>query len=126
MKVLLAFCALAGAASIPHAGHKRPHSVTITFANEKSGHNFEIHVPADHEFHRIHTLAHTRPGGSGPNLVTSAQLTGQLSAETTCVITDNDVEIATIDSQHTFAWLMERGRHHGSIDMEHAMVSCVA
>ena len=123
LESILAFCSLTSAAFIPHF-KRAPPSVSITFTNEKSGRSFTVDVPADHESHTV--ITHGPPLSHHPVLVTSAQLTQAPSDMTTCVIESNGHELATLDTRHTFTWLLEKGRHHGSINLTQMTVNCVA
>ncbi|KAJ5281050.1 hypothetical protein N7478_006422 [Penicillium angulare] len=125
MKLLLAFCALAAATFIPNKEHNSPHIVTILFAEEKSGRNFPVNIPADQRTYNVHNLFHGIHQGV-PLFATSAQLTSSLSQGTTCVISFDGKKIATLSTEHSFAWLHEQGPRHSPVNIDHATIICRA
>ncbi|KAJ6083969.1 hypothetical protein N7486_010769 [Penicillium sp. IBT 16267x] len=81
MKFLIVFCTLDASASVNVGGVEPSQGscVTITFTNEKTGHNFPVKTSTDHKVHHIHNFFHGPPGGSTSMMAASAQLTGTLT-----------------------------------------------
>ncbi|KAJ5935461.1 hypothetical protein N7466_005008 [Penicillium verhagenii] len=126
--LLLPLCTLAASAAVyvrDVEDADREYVVTIAFANEKTGYNFLVNTPADHREHHIHSLFHGFPVGSS-TMATSAQLIGTLTPDTACVITDNGIELAVLDTKHTFAWISEKGHHDSPVDVDRLSIKCLA
>ncbi|KAJ5109257.1 hypothetical protein N7456_005932 [Penicillium angulare] len=123
LQVLLAFCAFATATFIPHKEHTPPHTVTILFSEEKSGHNFHVNIPADQRAYNVHNLFHGVHQG-GALFATSAQLTNSPSQGTSCVISFEGRKLAMLSTEHSFTWLYEKGPRHSPVNIDHATISC--
>lgn len=97
-------------------------SVTLSFANDLTGANLAVSVPADEADHAVVTLPEVYDMGDiiSGFMATSTQLI-DFTQSTNCQINHNYKKIATLDAMATFAEL-----GNAAVDLHYVTVNCMA